>query len=155
MLPIKKILCPTDFSEPSHESIATAKELAEHFAAELHVVTVVEPVPVMAAPPAPMTFNVLSYQKELEAAAKRDLENLVQSRIPDRIAVRKDVLLGPAAHEIVRYAEEECVDMIIIASHGRTGIQRFLFGSVAEKVARLAACPVLIIHAPQAESNEE
>ena len=145
MLPIKKIVCPTDFSEASYEAINAAGELAFHFGSELCVLHVVSPVPLVPMGPEPSGFNVSSYEQELEASSKKSLEEIVNQLEWKELKVRLIVLRGSAADEIVRVAEEEKADLIVIATHGRTGLDRLIFGSVAEKVVRLAKCPVLTV----------
>ncbi len=152
MLPFKKILCPTDFSEPSYEALKMANELALHFSSELIVVHVVAPIPLVpAAPPAPVIFNVVEYQQELEKSLRKMLEDLVRKSVPEKIWVRTEVGLGDAADQIVKIANEEKVDLIVIATHGQAGWRRFVFGSVTEKVVRLTPQPVLTIRAPLTE----
>lgn len=152
MLPFKKILCPTDFSEPSYEALKVANEWALHFSSELFVVHVVAPVPLVpAAPTVPVTFNVLEYQQELEISSRKTLEGLVKKRVPEKIWVRTIVVLGDPADQIVKIADEEKVDLIVIATHGQTGWRRLVFGSVTEKVVRLTPQPVLTIRAHQME----
>lgn len=152
MLPFKKILCPTDFSEPSYEALKVANELALHFSSEILVVHVVAPVPLVpAAPTVPVAFNVVEYQQEMERSSRKLLEDLVKKRIPERMSARTMVVTGEPASQIVKIADEEKVDLIVIATHGQTGWRRFVFGSVTEKVVRLASPPVLTIRAPQTE----
>jgi universal stress protein A len=154
MLPIKKILFPTDFSEPSYEALKAADELASHFSAELVLIHVVSPVPMYATPVAPSDPTssiglVTSYQQEMEVYAKKSLDQVVQERVSKGIKSKTKVGLGDAADEIVGTAAEAKVDLIVIATHGLTGWRRFMFGSVAEKVVRLAQCPVLTIREPE------
>jgi nucleotide-binding universal stress UspA family protein len=146
MLPFRKILCPTDFSEPSFKAMDAAVELAQHFDARLLLVHVVSPVPVVPAPEAPAGFNVALYQQELETSAKRSLADLIKERIPSEVKVEARVLLGNPAGEIVQIAGSEGVDLIVIAAHGLTGWRRIIFGSVASRVVRLATCAVLTVH---------
>jgi nucleotide-binding universal stress UspA family protein len=145
MLPIKKIVCPTDFSEPSYEAIKAAGELAFHFGSELCVLHVVSPVPLIPMGAEPSGFNVSLYERELEASSKRTLEEITHQLEWKDLKVRLIVLRGNAADEIVRTAGEENADLIVIATRGRTGLDRLIFGSVAEKVVRLAKCPVLTV----------
>jgi nucleotide-binding universal stress UspA family protein len=145
MLTFKKILCPTDFSESSYEAIKTAGEIAFHFGSELYVLHVVSPVPVVPLGAEPSAFNVSLYEQELETSSKKSLEEIIHQLEWKDLKVRLIVLRGNAADEIVRIAQEENVDLIVIATRGRTGLDRFIFGSVAEKVVRLARCPVLTI----------
>jgi nucleotide-binding universal stress UspA family protein len=157
MLPIKKILCPTDFSEPALEALKVASELAQHFSAVLLVVNIVPPVPVPTRPIAGATlaepglspaFDVTSYLMELTNAAKEELQTLVNDHIPQGISVQLFLSSGQPDLEIIKIAKEEKADLIVIATHGQRGWRRFLFGSVAEKVVRLAEGPVLVVHGP-------
>ncbi|MEW6186245.1 MAG: universal stress protein [Thermodesulfobacteriota bacterium] len=145
MLPIKKILCPTDFSEPSLEAVKTAREWAAYFSAELLLLHVVTPAPVIPVGPDFVMPDLMVPEQEMENAARKSLEDLKEKFGLQTLKVRSQINIGNAADEIVRTAEEERVDMIIIATHGRTGINRLLFGSVAEKTVRLADCPVLTV----------
>jgi universal stress protein A len=158
MLPIGKIVWPTDFSEPSYEALKAADELSLHFSAELVLVHVVAPIPMYPPPVTPEASSasagmVASYQQEMEVYAKKSLDQVVQERIPKEITARTRVCLGDAAKEIVGTAADEKADLIVIATHGLTGWRRFMFGSVAEKVVRLARCPVLTIREPGAEGE--
>jgi nucleotide-binding universal stress UspA family protein len=158
MLPVKKILCPTDFSEPSFEGLKAADELASHFSAELFLVHVIASVPVASASSfpggagAPTGFDIAAYQKELEEAAKKKLQEVVKNKTSKELKVRPMLTEGAAANEIVRFADEKKVDLIVIATHGETGWRHLIFGSVAEKVVREAKCPVLTVRAPEEES---
>ncbi len=127
MLPFEKILCPTDFSEPSYEAVKAAGELAHHFAAELCVVHVVSPVPTVPVGHEPSAFNIPLYEHELEASSKRSLEEIINQMEWRDLKVRLIVLRGNAAEEIVKVAEGEKVDLIVIATRGRTGLDRLLF----------------------------
>ena len=148
MLPFKKILYPTDFSEPSYEALKAANELALHFSAELCLVHVVSP-DVQTSPDLAGSGLVL---QEIEALAEKSLQEVVKQRVPKELHTCQIVVLGEAADEIIRISEETKADIIVIATHGQTGWRRFVFGSVAEKVVRLAPCPVLTIRAPHKKS---
>lgn len=148
MLPFKKILWPTDFSEPSMAALKAADEMAHHFFAELHLVHVVPPVPVVVHPPgAPTTFNTDEYERQLEDAGRTALKDLAQKKVSKDLKVHQHVARGQPADEIARIAEETGVDLIVIATHGTTGWRRLVFGSVAGKVVQAAKCPVLTIRA--------
>jgi nucleotide-binding universal stress UspA family protein len=138
MLPLKKILCPTDFSEPSYEGVKAANEFALHFSAELTMLHVVSPVPIIPSPEPTPGFDVVSYQQEMELYAVKSLDKLVKEKISEKATVHKKIVIGSAADEIIRSAKDEKMDIIVIATHGLTGWRRFVFGSVAEKVVRLA-----------------
>ena len=148
MLPFKKILCPTDFSEPAFVALKRAEELARHFAAELIVAHVIPTLPgphSFPDPQAALNFEVPLFQQELAIKAEQMLKELVSHH---KAETRDLVTTGEAAPEILRIAREEHVDLIVIASHGLTGWRRLVHGSVAEKVVRQATCPVLSIAVP-------
>jgi len=148
MLPFKKILCPTDFSEPAFAALKRAEELARHFGAELIVAHVIPPLPgphLFPDPQASFNFDLPLYQQELAIKAEQMLKDLVSHH---KVETRNLVTTGEAAPEILRIAQQEHADLIVIASHGLRGWRRLVFGSVAEKVVRQAACPVLTIVAP-------
>jgi nucleotide-binding universal stress UspA family protein len=144
---IKKILCPVDFSEPSHKALRSAADLADHFASEIilfHAITQIDPSPT----PAYTLTNTLVDQipqimQQMTRNAQKALKDLALNTIDERIPSRQLVEIGDPATSIVRAAEEESVDLIAIATHGRSGIKGLFFGSVAEKVVRTARCPVL------------
>lgn len=160
MFPINKILCPTDFSEPSYEALKAGNEIARRFSAQLLLVHVISPVPVMPTggglPPSDMAQNINFPQliKEMRAIAEKSLQEVVQERLDPAISSKTMVLQGYPADEITALAEREQLDMIIIATHGLTGWRRFVFGSVTEKVVRTADCPVLTIRAPKEAEAE-
>ena len=151
MLPFKKILCPTDFSESSYAALDAGKELADQFSSELLVVHVVDPIPIVPSP----EFNVVLYQEQLLSSAEDSLQRICRERLGESEQVRQIVLQGHAADEIVRLASKEAVDVIVIATHGRTGFQHLVFGSVAEKVVRTVSCPVLTIRSNKENEGEK
>lgn len=153
MLPVKKILCPIDFSEPALEALKVAIELAQQFSATLLVVNIIPTIPVPYPPilRRPSPFDVNSYNVELTEAAREGLKKLVDEHVPGSLSVEFVVSTGEPDLEIVRIAEQENADVIVIAIRGQKGWKRFLIGSVAEKVVRLAIRPVLVIHGPGEE----
>ncbi len=151
MLPLKKIICPTDFSEPSYEALKTAVEMADHFSAELVVVHVVTPIPFIPIHDDPSSFNLPVYEKEMETSAQKSLDRVFEEKMPKSLNCRTLVMQGDPAPQIVRLADDEAADIIVIATHGLTGWRKFMFGSVTEKVIRLANCPVLSIRVPSSE----
>jgi nucleotide-binding universal stress UspA family protein len=154
MLPIRKILGSTDFSIAGYPAVVTAGELADHFGAELVLVHVVLPAPrTPLVPPdriamLPSRSEIERYERDQKSQCLEELKRLVVDRLPKGLSCRALVTIGSAAEEIVRLAEEEGVDLIVIATHGRTGWRHVAFGSVAEKVVRTAARPVLVVRSP-------
>jgi universal stress protein A len=151
MLPVKRILCPTDFSGPACSCVKIANELALHFQAELILINVVPVVPTL--PPDPnYVFKVPEYERYLHADAEKHLAEVHADLIDKNVKVRTMVGHGSAADEIVATAEREHADLIVISTHGSTGLERLVFGSVAERVVRLAPVPVLTVRQTEARS---
>ena len=130
-----------------------ANEIGLEMVAELYLVHVLEPIPPAPAPafPGVAAFDLTGYEKELEVAAKKHLLELVDKHISKETKTHTIVACGDAAGEIVRIAEEEKVNLIVISTHGRTGWKRLVFGSIAEKVVRMAPIPVLTVPQPEQE----
>jgi universal stress protein A len=144
MLPVRRILAPTDFSGPACSCIRAASEVAEHFGAELLLVNIVPALP--GVPPDPnYVFKIPEFEKYLHAEATERLRQASEELVSRNVKVRTMVGHGSAADEIVLIAKNEGADLIVISTHGSTGFERFVFGSVAEKVVRLAECPVLTV----------
>jgi nucleotide-binding universal stress UspA family protein len=143
MLPVRRILAPTDFSELSLAAIDNAVELANHFQAELDVLHV---VPTLSEEIAPGEYKASEYDADRLSVARKQLCEMIEARTPKAVNARPLVRLGNAADEIQRAAKAENIDLIVIATHGATGWRHLVYGSVAERVLRLAERPVLTIH---------
>lgn len=144
MLPIKKIVCPTDFSEPSMAALDAACEMAQHFGAELKVVHVLPSTPVFPGDvAAAAALRYYPSDEERRDEARGQLANLVQERVPEDLHVVTDVQMGDAPLEITRVAADDNADLIVIGTHGETGWRFVAIGSVAAKVVRMAHRPVL------------
>lgn len=160
MLDFKKVLCPTDFSKHSIRALHAAVEVSGKFGSELMVLNVVEPVPLPQAlmtgqPGAPLVprFNIDKYEEELVAAHGKLLAEIVEHEVPDDVECTQDVVLERDGKGIVSYAEEHEAGLIVISTHGRTGLSRLLSGSVAEHVIRHAPCPVLTVRAREEDDD--
>jgi universal stress protein A len=144
MLSVKKILAPVDFSDASRQGLAAACELAGLFQAELLVANV---IPVL--PPRPtdpnFAFEVPEYENILHKDGEAKLAELIKTAVPAGVAARAVIGHGHPAKEVIRIAEEEKADLIVIATHGHSGWHHLLLGSVAEKVIRQAPCPVFAV----------
>lgn len=152
LLSVKRIVCPTDFSAPSYAGLDYAIYWSSSIGAELCLVYVLPKIadPEWARPlhsnPEEVRLSLSEYEGALYTGAQRKLHEVMQQRLPEGSKPRAIVRVGEAAAEIMRVADEESADLIIIASRGLTG-RPDIFGSVTEKVARLANCPVLIVPA--------
>ncbi|NLD38963.1 MAG: universal stress protein [Desulfatiglans sp.] len=152
MLLFKRILCPTDFSEPSYKALKAADDLAKEFRAELILIHVVSPMQVFPSSPgfAPGMMASNAYLPEdiasdIKKHATESLEMTVKEKVSQGVKSKTVILHGNPAEEIAKYAEESKVSVIIMGTHGLTGWRHLLLGSVTEKVARIASCPVLTI----------
>lgn len=145
MLPINKILCPIDFSEAAFEGLKNANELAGHFSAELILFHVVSPLPGILGSTSPTGFHIPAVLKEIEDSAKNQIAKLKNKYISSNIKSEGIVVIGDPSAEIVKYAAEDNVDLIVMSTHGQSGWKRLVSGSVTEKVVRMAECPVLAI----------
>lgn len=140
MITLKKVLVPTDFSEQSDRVVRYGAELAAKFGAELHLIHAVETVPIMYGEGG---YGAPENESELEAAAARHLDDVAVDS--EGLTVVRKVLHGHPFVEIVRYAKENDMGLIVIGTHGRGAIAHMLLGSVAEKVVQKAPCPVLTV----------
>jgi nucleotide-binding universal stress UspA family protein len=144
---INTILCPVDFSEPSYAALESAVDLAECFSAKIvlfHAVSNIDPTPT----PSYTLTNQIADQipqimQQMTENATQALKELTNIRIAGRVPTQQMVEIGDPANSIVQAAKTRSVDLIVIATHGRSGIKGLIFGSVAEKVVRTAECPVL------------
>jgi len=146
MISIQGVMVPVDFSK---ESILAAKfgaSLAEEYKTKLYVLHVMEPVhPSLRG----YIVDFEQFQQRMIAQAKEDLENVIPKAVKDRIPVEFILEIGHPSYLIVEKAKELGVDVVVIATHGRTGLSHVLLGSVAEKVIRHAPCPVFVIRNPK------
>ena len=154
MLPFRKIIAPTDFSGPSRFGVSAAAELAEAYSAELILIYTVPRMPLVPAPHGAGAAGQVALEQDIRESAQNALNDWIEKEIPAKVAARYRVLSGDPAGQIVQAAAEEDADLIVIATHGETGWRRFVSGSVAEKVVRLADCPVLTVHSPPPSEEE-
>ena len=146
MITLNKILVPTDFSDFSKPALAYGCAMAARFEAELHLLHVV-PDPAMLIPEA-AAFSVEAMQDQTDAMAND--ANVSLGKLPGegwengRPVVRA-VRVGTAFMEIIDYAKTEDIDLIVIGTHGRSGLMHVLMGSVAERIVRKSPCPVLTV----------
>lgn len=140
----ERILVPVDFSDHSRQALLSAKALAENYGARLQLLHVVEdlryPSFYMAE-----RFAYFDIRPDVVTRAQQELEQFFREREGPKVAADLHVIEGGAAHEIVKFTEKHASDLIVIATHGLTGLEHFLMGSVAENVVRRAPCPVLTV----------
>jgi universal stress protein A len=142
---ISRILVPTDFSRDASAALAYARDLARVHGASVHVLHVVEdPVAAGVWSSEVYTAEIAGLQINLVRDAERRLQRYLRS---DCDWLTTEVRRGGAAQEILDAAEEQEADLIVMGTRGRTGLAHLMMGSVAERVVRLAPCPVLTLHA--------
>lgn len=147
MIDLKRILVPVDFSKHSHNALRYAVAFADALGAELHLLHVVQE-------PASYTRMYVppeDWLTEERDAARRELEKLPGDEVKANVAVLREVRSGSPLVEIIQYAKEADIDLIVMGTHGRTGLAHLLLGSVAENVVRQAPCPVLTVRNPEHE----
>ncbi|MHC4936283.1 MAG: universal stress protein [Planctomycetota bacterium] len=142
-----RILLPTDFSEFSLAACPPAIELARAFDGRIDLLFVLEDLP-----PVPIaTFEHLPFgtterfYEESRGRAAETMEETVLARIPEAVRGESHILRGPAAHTIVQAARDFGTDLIVVSTHGRSGLKNALLGSVTERIVRTAPCPVLTV----------
>ena len=151
---LRRILVPVDFSEPSKNSLRYAVSFAKHFQAELLLAYVVEP----AVYPPDFSFGqvgIPNLEREMRERGEQELRRLIEKYVAGQAPFRSKICTGKPFLEIIDTAKQENVDLIIIATHGQTGVEHILFGGTAEKVVRKAPCPVLVVRAQEREFIKE
>ena len=143
---LERILLPTDFSRYSAAATDYACELATRFDAELHVLHILE-LQLASTPDFALGLALPRYISESKAAAEKSIAGIPDPAWSAGRTVIRSVLEGTPKVEIIRYAATNNVDLIVLSTHGRTGLSHMMLGSVAESVVRTAPCPVLTVRA--------
>ena len=151
MIALKNVLVPTDFSETSDSALRYGKALAGAFGATLHVVHIVEE-------PYGQPWAVEAYGFSLAALQDEWIKD-AQARLADGLTADEKAtlhavpttVLGHPVMEILRYAKDNAIDLIVMGTHGRGPLGHVVLGSVAERVVRKAPCPVLTVRSPERE----
>src|SRR6267143_215879 len=153
---LRQILLPTDFSACANYAMPYAAAIARATKAKIICVHVVEPVvPTVGYTGLAEPLPIADVSEQLEDSAERELPKLAESEGWASLDIEEVIVHGDPAAEIVRVADERQVDLIVISSHGRTGLGRIIFGSTAEAVVRHAACPVLVVKPPADEEADQ
>ena len=151
MLPLNKILCPTDFSEPSYKALKVANDLALQFSSELTVIHIISPGQIFPAAqgfqPGAAGYASADITAEIQKHAQKSLDMILKEKVSSEIKSLHALFQGNPSEGITTYAEEHDIDAIVIGTHGYTGWRHLLIGSVTEKVVRSSPCPVLTIPA--------
>jgi nucleotide-binding universal stress UspA family protein len=144
---LQNICVPVDFSDTSAAALNYAKALADAFQARLHLLHVL----MNWIPDSDIPINPQIYV-ELETSARKQLEKQLTNQEREKYQARLELISGVSGFvEIVRYARDQNIDLLVMGTHGRGPIAHMLLGSVAEKVVRKAPCPVLTVRHPEHE----
>ena len=146
MIEYKRILHPTDMSDIANHAARYAVDFAERFQAELHILYVLDDsmgkLPSSLFPPPGSSLREMSPEDRSEMSAQ------LKTEISDEVRIVRATRMGPLDAEIVRYAEDGQMHLMVLGTHGRIGLSHLLLGSVAESVLRKAPCPVLTVRLP-------
>ena len=146
----KSILWPTDFSELSLHGARYARGFRDVFGAALHVIHVIRP---MWTPDAgvtvPLEVPTSLSEPELVEACRTGLKDLITEHFDGDASIHYDAFLGNPWHGVCEYARTQDVDLIVVATHGHTGLRHVLIGGTAERIVQHAPCPVLTVKTPE------
>lgn len=152
MINLKRILVPSDFSECSEAAVRYGLELAHKFGASLHLLHVVQDPATQAWAAEGLAVPLLEAVYEWQKEAQVRLEQSIPAEA--RATATITCTIAAPYPEIVRYATDNNIDLIVMGTHGRSGMSHMLLGSVAEKVVRRAPCPVLTVRRPERDFVE-
>ena len=151
MIDLRRILVPTDFSKFSGNALKYGAAFAEKFGSELHLLHIVQDLALFIPEAVLIAPATTPPVEQFKAAARAALDRVIQEMNLPGVKIVSDVVEGVPFAEIVRAAREKDVDLIVMGTHGHTGLVHMLLGSVAEKVVRKAPCPVLTVRDPEHE----
>jgi len=151
VIDLHRILVPTDFSKQSQNALKYAVAFAEKFGAELYLLHVVQDLAVFIPDMITVVPPVVPKMKQLTDAVYVAFDRLIEENHLTGLAIHREVREGSPFVEIIRFASEENMDLIVLSTHGHTGLAHVLLGSVTEKVVRKAPCPILTVHDPEHE----
>ena len=147
---VERILIPTDFSESARYAFNYAVDLNKVLKARLYLLHVLQDFTEFSEYNLSPTILPQLYL-EFEESAARKLEDMLEDMVPPETSCNTYILHGVPFYEIIQFTRKERIDLIILGSHGRTGLKQVLFGHTAEKVVKKAPCPVLTVRHPDAE----
>jgi universal stress protein A len=146
---VKTILLPSDFSDYAEYAFTWALEMAEKWGAKVVVMNAAPVFSHLAYPESVYMVDLAKMEAEIIADAQKKLQEFVAKKGASPVPVETRAVMGDPFWEICQAAEQEPADLIVMGSHGRTGLAHVLLGSVAERVVRHAPCPVLVARLPR------
>lgn len=152
MIEIRRILCPIDFSDFSRRALDHAVAVARWYGSTITLLNVCASVPAAAYTPGAPMFPPIALTSDMRTDVAALLQEFAQSEANGAVPLEFDVREGPVAQEVLAKAAGMSADLIVLGTHGRSGFERLMLGSVTEKVLRKAPCPVLTVprHTPDA-----
>jgi nucleotide-binding universal stress UspA family protein len=141
---LKKILVPTDFSDHSDQALRWGASLAEKYGAQMLLLHVIPPAIEEVSTQGSASEEIIM---PLETRVEAQLFEIARTNLHDNIPVEVKIAVGKPAEELLRVARQEAVDLIVMGTHGHTGLAHALLGSTAETVLRTAPCPVFTVRA--------
>ncbi|MGE5894310.1 MAG: universal stress protein [bacterium] len=141
---IKKILCPTDFMEGSRQAVQYAVDLAKKYNARLYLLHVMHDLEKATGWYVPH-ITVEELYKDIEAGAKKELDKLYAEELRGFTSVEHKIVKGIPFEEIIKFTDDNKIDLIVMGTHGRKGLDRIIFGSTAERVVKNSKVPVLTV----------
>lgn len=141
---VRRILFPTDVSEGSAHAVPYVADLTRHYGAKLYIIHVVYDITRATGMYVPH-INMDELYRDIETNAKKELEKCCVEELRGYRDIEYRILKGVPHEEILKFADENNIDMIIMGTHSRKGLDRVIFGSTAERVVRHAKCPVLTV----------
>jgi nucleotide-binding universal stress UspA family protein len=145
---VERIVFPTDFSEGSSQALPYAVDLARHYDAKLYILHVIYDIGKAFASHVPHVSSD-ELHKEMNEWAMKEMDTRYIEEIKGLPNVEKMVIQGVPYEEVINFADKEKIDIIVIGTYGRSGLERFIFGSTAERVVRRAPCAVLTVRVPE------
>ncbi|OCC16136.1 universal stress protein family [Dissulfuribacter thermophilus] len=149
MVEIKKILFPTDLATSSEKVVPYVKLMADKLGAEIHIIHVMrslEDFGFLDVVSEDYSETLSSYEKELRVGTEKALDKFIADNFSDQSNVQKFITIGDIINEIIDYADKNQIDMIIMGTHSKKGLEKIMFGSVANGVVKRADCPVLTVN---------
>jgi nucleotide-binding universal stress UspA family protein len=141
---IKKILCPTDFLEGSKKAVQYAVDFAKKYNAKLYILHVMHDLEKATGWYVPH-ITVDEFYKDVETRAKKELDKIYAEELRGFGNVEHSILKGIPYEEVIKYSKDNAIDLIVMGTHGRKGIDRIIFGSTAERVVKNSEIPVLTV----------